>query len=60
MTSIDEQAQSLWNTYTRYKKKMFELSNSGVAPWQIIDANKKSDARLEAITQILAAIPYQS
>lgn len=59
MTPVDEKAQALWNEYTSYKKKMFEVTNTKIAPWTIIDANKKSSARLKAITHILESIPYK-
>lgn len=58
MSPVDEKAQALWNSYTKYKKKMFETTNTEIAPWNIIDANKKTSARLEAINLILDAIPY--
>jgi polyphosphate kinase 2 len=59
MTSVDEKAQALWSKYTSYKEKMFKITNTKNAPWIIIDANKKSDARLKAITHILKVIPYK-
>ena len=59
MTKVDEKAQALWDQYTTYKEKMFEVTNTEHAPWTIIDANKKSLARLEAITHILKSIPYE-
>lgn len=58
MSSVDEKAQALWDQYTSYKEEMFEVTNSKHAPWTIINANKKSSARLEAIEHILATIPY--
>ena len=60
MSSVDEKAQELWNEYTSYKEKMFEATNTEDAPWTIIDANKKPDARLNAITHVLESIPYKS
>lgn len=59
ITPVDEKAQALWNDYTKYKKKMFETTNHELAPWKIIDANKKSPARLEAISHILENVPYK-
>lgn len=59
MTAVDEKAQMLWDEYTSYKMKMFEVTNTEDAPWTIIDANKKPDARLRAITHILKSIPYK-
>ena len=59
MTPVDEKAQALWDEYTRYKTKMFETTNTEIAPWEIIDADKKSDARLKAISHILSVIEYK-
>lgn len=59
MTPVDEKAQDLWDDYTSFKKKMFEVTNTKIAPWTIIDANKKPYARIKAITHILGAIPYK-
>ena len=58
MTAVDEKAQALWDDYTRYKRKMFEATDTKHAPWKIIDANNKANARLEAIEHILNVIPY--
>lgn len=58
MTSVDEKAQLLWNDYTKFKKEMFNHTNTKVAPWVVINANQKSKARLKAISHILKTIPY--
>lgn len=59
MTAVDEKAQALWQDYTKYEKEMFEVTNQELSPWLIIDANKKTEARLEAISHILDKIPYK-
>lgn len=59
MTPVDEKAQALWSEYTDYKQRMFEHTNTEIAPWVIIDANKKTKARLQAIIHILETLPYQ-
>ncbi len=59
MTSVDEKAQELWNDYTRYKVKMFKHTNTDQAPWVIIEANNKSDARIAALEYILKTIPFK-
>jgi polyphosphate kinase 2 len=58
MTTVDEAAQELWDTYTDYKGKMFAKTVNGVVPWKIIRANKKTIARVNAINHILKNIPY--
>lgn len=59
MTPVDEKAQELWDDYTKYKVKMFDVTDTKIAPWFIIDANKKSKARLDAIANILDKVPYK-
>ena len=59
ITPVDEKAQELWDDYTKYKVEMFDKTNTEIAPWIIIDANKKSSARIEAIKEILSRLPYR-
>ncbi len=58
MTSVDEAAQGLWDKYTEYKERMFEVSNTENAPWIIIQADQKTKARLDSLKHLLAALPY--
>ena len=58
MTSVDEKAQELWDTYTEYKQKMFENTKKKGFPFKIIRANRKTSARIAAIQHILKSIPY--
>jgi polyphosphate kinase 2 (PPK2 family) len=60
MTEVDEHAQELWDRYTEYKLRMFEKTDKPQAPWRIIDANRKTDARIEALEYILDQLPYDS
>ena len=39
---------------------MFEKTNTELAPWIIIQANRKSKARIEAIQKMLELIPYDA
>lgn len=59
MTAVDEKAQALWDEYSKYKSKMFETTDTKLAPWIIIDANQKAKARLNAIKYLLKTIPYK-
>ena len=38
---------------------MFKKTNIPIAPWEIIDADRKTEARLKTIEYILGQIPYQ-
>lgn len=59
ITPVDENAQRLWDEYTAYKLRMFEQTNVPSSPWVIIDANKKTEARIEAFEYILDNIPFK-
>lgn len=39
---------------------MFEKTDKPQAPWRIIDANRKTDARIETLEYILDQLPYDS
>ena len=39
---------------------MFEKTNTLIAPWKVIKANKQTKARIEAIEYILAKTPYEN
>ncbi len=58
MTKVDEKAQELWDDYTVYKKAMFAKTDTASSPWKVIRANRKTEARVNAINHILKRIPY--
>lgn len=57
-SEVDKRALALWDSYTSYKARMFEKTNTEIAPWIIIKANRKNKARIEAIKHILKKIDY--
>lgn len=57
MTPVDEKAQELWDDYTAYKLKMFEKTDTELSPWKVINADRKTDARLTALQYILDQVP---
>ena len=59
-SKVDESALKLWDDYTSYKAKMFEETDTEIAPWIIIRANRKSRARVESIEKLLELIPYNN
>ncbi len=60
MTPLDLRAQELWEQYTVYKEQMFEKTNSAHAPWNIIEADRKTVARIAIAEHILKTIPYDT
>lgn len=59
MTPVDKRAQELWDEYTKYKQMMFEKTNVPESPWVIINADRKTSARVEAMEYLLKTIPYR-
>ncbi len=60
MSAVDAKAQGLWDVYTKYKEAMFAKTDTELNPWIVIQANKKTVARIEAIEQVLNKVPYKS
>ena len=58
-SKVDQKAIELWDSYTEYKNKMFEKTNTEISPWIIIKANRKSQARIEAMQKVLELLPYK-
>ncbi|TCK69133.1 polyphosphate kinase 2 [Winogradskyella wandonensis] len=58
-SAVDRRALSLWDEYTTYKEAMFEKTQQ-YAPWKIIKANRKTNARIAAFEYILKEIPYET
>ena len=57
-SKVDQNAIKLWDSYTDYKNKMFKKTNTEISPWIIIKANRKSQARIEAMQKVLELLPY--
>jgi len=56
---VDEKAQELWDSYTRYKEEMFSKTHTTFSPWIIVKANDKQAARLESLRYVLNLLPYK-
>jgi len=57
-SDVDKKALELWDDYTEYKNRMFKKTDTEIAPWKVIKANRKTEARVEALEHILNSIPY--
>ncbi|MFK7777785.1 MAG: polyphosphate kinase 2 [Gimesia sp.] len=55
---LDQQAQDLWDDYTKYKESMLGRTHTSFSPWIIVQANKKKFARLESIRHVLSLLDY--
>lgn len=58
-SNVDKKALALWDEYTKYKEAMFKKTQVNT-PWEIIKANRKTNARITAFEYILKTIPYET
>ncbi|MBP6264422.1 MAG: polyphosphate kinase 2 [Nitrospira sp.] len=59
LSPVDEKAQEMWDSYTRYKEEMFSKTHTTFSPWIIVKANDKQAARLESLRYVLNLLPYK-
>ena len=59
VSPIDQRAQELWDSYSRYKEEMFSRTHSSVCPWIVVRTNNKRKARLESIRYVLSTLDYK-
>jgi len=59
LSPVDEKAQELWDSYTRYKEEMFSKTHMTFSPWIIVKANDKQAARLESLRYVLNLVTYE-
>ncbi|HYL71461.1 MAG TPA: polyphosphate kinase 2 [Candidatus Dormibacteraeota bacterium] len=57
LSPVDEAAQRHWRDYSRARDRMFARTHSPEAPWIVVRADDKHQARLNIIRDILARIP---
>ncbi len=60
LSPIDLRANELWAEYTDSKIAMFQLTDTAYAPWTIIKSDDKMRARLNAMSFLLNALPYET
>ncbi len=58
LSSVDAQAQSKWDSFTRYKEKMFKNTSTKKSPWIVVNGNDRDIARKEAMKYILCKLEY--
>jgi polyphosphate kinase 2 len=59
LSPMDLYARSRWVDYSKARDAQLARTNSGHAPWYIVDANVKRHARLNVISHLLSLIPYE-
>ncbi len=59
LTDMDLKSYSRWYDYSRARDAMFAASDTDVAPWHVVRSDNKRRARLNIISHLLDAVPYE-
>jgi polyphosphate kinase len=59
LSPIDLKSRSRWVDYSRAKDEMFVHTDIPEAPWYVVESNIKRNARINCISHVLSAIPYE-
>jgi polyphosphate kinase 2 len=57
LSPVDEAAQRHWKDYSRARDRMLTRTHSHAAPWVVVRADDKHQARLNVIRDMLARLP---
>ena len=58
LSPIDAKAQEMWDSYSKYRDKMFKTTSFSFAPWYIVHSNDKKTARINIIAHFLNQVEY--
>ncbi len=59
LSPMDLESYSRWYDYSRARDDMFAATDTGFAPWFVVDSNDKKRARLNIISHLLSRVPYK-
>jgi polyphosphate kinase 2 len=59
LSPMDLQSRVRWESYTKAKEQMLDRTNIAEAPWWVVLANDKKQARLNCIHHLLSQVPFQ-
>lgn len=60
LSPIDEKAQELWDEYSKARDEMLIRTSFNFAPWYIVNANDKTEARINVIKHFLSQMDYKN
>jgi polyphosphate kinase 2 len=58
LSPMDLESRAKWVEYSRAKDDMFRVCDIKQAPWWVVHADDKKRARLNCISHLLSAVPY--
>jgi polyphosphate kinase len=59
LSPMDVESYRRCYDYSRSRDEMFAATDSGIAPWYVVNSNDKKRARLNMISHLLSHIPYE-
>ena len=59
LSPMDLEARARWVDYAEAKDEMFAYTDTKEAPWYVVEADSKREARLNLISHLLDQIPYE-
>jgi len=59
LSPMDLESYSRWYDYSRARDDMFKATDTGFAPWYVVDSNDKKRARLNIINHLLSQVAYK-
>jgi polyphosphate kinase 2 len=59
LSPMDLKSYSRWYDYSRARDDMFAATDTGFAPWFVVQSDDKRRARLNIISHLLSHIPYK-
>lgn len=59
ISPIDAKAVTLWDQYSQARNEMLRRTHTAVAPWMVVHANDKKQARINVISDLLSRLRYE-
>jgi polyphosphate kinase 2 len=59
LSPIDVEAQARWVDYSKAKDEMFKWTDLADSPWNVVESDKKRNARINCISHLLSSVPYE-
>ncbi|WP_245937873.1 polyphosphate kinase 2 [Williamsia limnetica] len=59
LSDLDLDSYSRWYDYSRARDDMFHLTDTGWAPWFVVNNDDKKRGRLNVISHLLQQVPYE-
>jgi polyphosphate kinase len=58
LSPVDLAALQKWDDYTRAKERMFDATDTKLAPWTVVKSNDKKRGRIAALSWVLSTLDY--